>query len=45
MLSCSVTQAGGVVGILTAVGAFYIGTGGFMATEPRPLFTLPMGVL
>ncbi|KAF9000782.1 hypothetical protein BDZ89DRAFT_1147171 [Hymenopellis radicata] len=41
----NVTQAGGVVGVITAGGAFYIGTGGFMATEPRPLFTLPMGVL
>ncbi|KAF8921484.1 GPR1/FUN34/yaaH family-domain-containing protein [Mucidula mucida] len=41
----AISRAAGVFGVLTAGGAFYIGTGGFLASEPRPLFTLPMGVL
>ncbi|KAF9050670.1 hypothetical protein BDZ89DRAFT_977541 [Hymenopellis radicata] len=40
-----ISRTAGVFGVLTAGGAFYIGTGAFLASEPRPLFTLPMGVL
>lgn len=43
--SSSVAQAGGIVGVLTAANAYYIAFGGLLALEPRPLFTLPMGVL
>ena len=39
------TKAGGYIGILTALAAFYTGFAGMLAGETNPLFTLPVGPL
>ncbi|KAL1744883.1 GPR1/FUN34/yaaH family-domain-containing protein [Schizophyllum fasciatum] len=39
------TKAGGYIGILTALSAFYTGFAAMLAGEPNPIFTLPVGPL
>jgi succinate-acetate transporter protein len=39
----SVTKAGGVIGIVTAFVAYYIGVSDILAAEERPIMRLPQG--
>jgi hypothetical protein len=42
--SVNATKAGGVVGVITAIIAFYIGLSEILAGEPVAVFNLPLGV-
>jgi len=41
----SITKAGGIVGIITALVAYYIGAGELLDAEARPIIRLPRGAL
>ncbi|KAK0201116.1 Gpr1 family protein [Desarmillaria ectypa] len=40
----AVAKAGGIVGVVTGFGAFYVGLGELLAADPFPPFLLPQGV-
>ncbi|KAG7447106.1 uncharacterized protein BT62DRAFT_919080 [Guyanagaster necrorhizus] len=42
--SSAVAQAGGIVGVVTGFGAWYVGLGELLAADPFPPFLLPQGV-
>lgn len=39
----SSTKAGGIIGVLTALTAYYIGLADLLASQPNPIFNLPLG--
>jgi hypothetical protein len=39
----SSAKAGGVIGVLTALTAYYIGLADLLATQTNPFFALPLG--
>jgi len=41
----SATKAGGVLGVITAFIAFYIGLSELLAAEAFPVFTMPLGTI
>ncbi|KDR84435.1 hypothetical protein GALMADRAFT_56288 [Galerina marginata CBS 339.88] len=41
----NITKAGGIVGIITSLVAYYIGAGELLDAETRPIMRLPRGVL
>jgi len=43
--SVAANRAGGVLGVMTAFVAYYIGVAGILEAEPHPPFTLPLGEL
>ncbi|KAG5635332.1 hypothetical protein H0H81_011706 [Sphagnurus paluster] len=43
--NASVTKAGGVIGVVVAFIAWYIGLSELLAAEAHPVFTLPIGIL
>jgi hypothetical protein len=43
--SVAATKAGGVIGVLTAFVAYYIGLSEMLAVETHPLIRLPLGIL
>lgn len=43
-LSAATTKAGGVIGIVTAAVAYYVGIAGLLDAEEHPPFKLPLGV-
>ena len=42
---CSVQKAGGVIGVITALNAYYIGVSELLAAEKHPVVDLPLGEL
>ena len=43
--SFSLQKAGGIVGIVTALLAYYNGLSLLLAAEEQPIFRLPLGVI
>jgi succinate-acetate transporter protein len=43
--SAATDKAGGVLGVITAFVAYYIGVAGLLEAEPHPPFKLPLGEL
>ncbi|XP_006456002.1 hypothetical protein AGABI2DRAFT_195275 [Agaricus bisporus var. bisporus H97] len=41
--SVNSTKAGGIIGVLTALTAYYIGLADLLASQPNPIFNLPLG--
>ena len=43
ILLCSVTKAGGALGVITALVAYYIGLSELLSAEDQAVFHLPLG--